>query len=79
MADQPTTPAQSASERAIDQLIDERDQAHDAADKLAQALAELLDLEIGEHSSFNDPWLTALVGAQRAIDDERATRDGGAR
>lgn len=48
------------AERDMDQLIGERDHAQDMADKLADALATLLGVEIGEHSNMNCPWEQAL-------------------
>jgi hypothetical protein len=53
---------------SIDDLIADRDLAQDMADRLAEALARLLGVEIGEHSSMNDPWANAL----RAAADHRA-------
>jgi hypothetical protein len=47
-------------DRAADQLIRERDHAESMADKLAAALATLLGVDIGEHSSGNCPWQEAL-------------------
>ena len=47
-------------ERGHGQTIDERDRYHDWADKLAQAIAEHMRDDIGEHSSANNPWANAL-------------------
>jgi hypothetical protein len=47
-------------EREHDQTLKERDHAEAMADKLAAALATLLGVEIGEHSSGNCPWTEAL-------------------
>jgi hypothetical protein len=38
--------------------IDQRDACHEAADRLAYAIASME--EIGEHSNLNDPWTNAL-------------------
>lgn len=48
--------------RACDQLMTERDAAIEMADKLAEKIARLEGLEIGEHSSGNCPWTNALEG-----------------
>jgi hypothetical protein len=48
------------AERDMDQLIGERDHAQGMADKLADAIATLLGVEIGEHSNMNCPWEQAL-------------------
>lgn len=48
------------AERDMDQLIGERDHAQGMADKLADAIATLLGVEIGEHSNMNCPWTQAL-------------------
>jgi len=58
------------------QLIDERDTASEAADELAKAIAEYFDVEVGEHSNLNDPWLTALAGIRRAIAAKRVDAVG---
>ena len=43
------------------QTIKERDHYHEMADELADAIAKHFDVEIGEHSSANNPWNNALV------------------
>jgi hypothetical protein len=43
-----------------DQALTERDNYHEWADKLANAIAEHFGIEIGEHSSANNPWSVAL-------------------
>jgi chromosome segregation ATPase len=48
------------ADRDMDQLIGERDHAQGMADKLADAIATLLGVEIGEHSNMNCPWEQAL-------------------
>jgi len=48
-------------------LVDDRDRAVDAADKLTNALCELLGVDPGEHSSMNDPWQNALSIAARIL------------
>ena len=50
----------SYADKEILQIITERDQYHDWADKLADAIAERLGVEIGEHSNTNAPWQNAL-------------------
>jgi hypothetical protein len=46
------------TDRQFDQVLRERDDLHDIADKLAYAVAP--EEIIGEHSSMNDPWENAL-------------------
>jgi hypothetical protein len=41
-----------------------RDRYHDIADSLASAIATLTGIDIGEHSSANDPWQSALDAAE---------------
>lgn len=54
-------PAQeSHSEQAMLEVISERDKYHEAADKLANAIAEYFQSDIGEHSSSNCPWVNAF-------------------
>ena len=45
-------------DRALGETIDDRDQAHEIADKLAYTVAP--EEVIGEHSSMNCPWANAL-------------------
>lgn len=47
-------------------LISERDFAEGWADKLAAAISEHTGLEIGEHTSGNNPWDEALTAIQDA-------------
>lgn len=53
------------SERDETRAITDRDDNHEIADKLAEAIARLTGKEIGEHSSANDPWQNALEAAAR--------------
>ncbi|WP_428956137.1 hypothetical protein [Streptomyces sp. cg35] len=46
------------AERDLDEVMKERDEYHEVADKLADAVAPIE--VIGEHSSMNDPWANAL-------------------
>lgn len=48
---------------SVEDLIADRDQVQDMADRLAEAIAGLLGVEIGEHSTMNDPWANALAAA----------------
>ncbi len=50
----------SYADKELLQIITERDQYHDWADKLADAIADRLGVEIGEHSNTNAPWQNAL-------------------
>ncbi len=52
--------------KELGQAIDERDEYHDMADRLAQAIADHLMVAIGEHSSGNCPWMRALDEIQNA-------------
>jgi len=49
-----------------DQTIRERDEYHDIADELADAIAQHLNVDIGEHSSANSPWVRALESIKNA-------------
>jgi hypothetical protein len=59
LAADPTPPAQEADQELM-QVIAERDQYHEWADKLADAIAEKFGVDIGEHSNLNSPWANAL-------------------
>ena len=49
-----------------DQTLTERDNYHEWADKLANAIAEHFGIEIGEHSNLNNPWSVALEALESA-------------
>lgn len=51
---------------ALDEVMRERDEYHDIADRLAQAIADHLLVSIGEHSNSNCPWMRALEEIQSA-------------
>lgn len=51
-------PAQE--ERDHSNIIDQRDDYHEAADQLTAAIANFFDKDFGEHSSLNDPWQNAV-------------------
>jgi hypothetical protein len=58
--------ARPSDDELWDQTLAERDEYHDIADKLADAIADHLLVEIGEHSSSNCPWMRALDAIQNA-------------
>lgn len=60
------------SERDLDQVMRERDEYHEVADKLANAVAPIE--VIGEHSSMNCPWENAyeLITPMVEVDQLRA-------
>jgi hypothetical protein len=51
------------AERELGQLIDEHDRATAMADRLAEVIARVTGVEVGEHSNMNDPWENALQAA----------------
>lgn len=53
-------------ERALCEVIDERDTAHELLDRFAAAIGAMLGEEFGEHSSGNDPWANALEAIEAA-------------
>ncbi len=60
----PSAPAQPVARPSDDELWDktlkERDDLHEMADALADAISKHFGVEIGEHSSANSPWQNAL-------------------
>ena len=48
-----------------DDALSDRDRYHDIADKLANAIAAHLGIDIGEHSNLNCPWLVALEALEQ--------------
>lgn len=58
-------PVQRPTDDALwDQTLQERDRYHEWADKLADAIAQHVDIDIGEHSSGNNPWAAALAALE---------------
>lgn len=51
-------------DRALEGVIDERDQYHEMADDLAGHIAAITGVDIGEHSSANCPWQNAIEAAE---------------
>lgn len=56
-------------DRSVDDLIADRDVAQEMADLLAEAVGRLLGVDVGEHSSENDPWGNALDAARSALEN----------
>lgn len=52
---------------AVSQEIEARDENAEWADRLAQAIAEYLHTDIGEHSNMNLPWQAALIALTDAV------------
>ncbi|MCA8026528.1 hypothetical protein [Burkholderia cepacia] len=52
--------ADSDTERALSETIDERDQMEEAGTRLANAVGEFLGVDVGEWSSANNPILVAI-------------------
>ncbi|MDF0506531.1 hypothetical protein POK33_37900 [Burkholderia cenocepacia] len=68
--------ARPSDDALWDQTLQERDQYHDMADKLARAIATHLQIDIGEHSNLNCPWEEALEAIENAA-PVRAPADAG--
>jgi len=49
------------SDSDLIQVLTERDNYHEWADSLADAIASHFDVDIGEHSNMNSPWANALA------------------
>lgn len=65
MADLPDAPTSRPAKSSFDEQMDEqtlreRDQYHAIADELAELIARITGVQIGEHSSMNCPWENAL-------------------
>jgi len=54
-------------EAGVLEEIDNRDENHEWADRLANAIAEHLGVDIGEHSNMNLPWRAALIALTDAV------------
>lgn len=71
----PAAPATGESGAALrptddelwDRTLSERDRYHEIADDLAAQIAAITGVEIGEHSSANDPWQNAMLAADDFI------------
>ncbi len=51
-------------DRALGEAIDQRDRYHEMADDLAEHIAAITGVDIGEHSSANCPWQNAIEAAE---------------
>ncbi|MEU4590065.1 hypothetical protein [Micromonospora aurantiaca (nom. illeg.)] len=61
------------------ELVDEignREQADQMCDDLAEAIARMTGVDIGEHSSMNDPWQNALQAATEAAEQRPSASPG---
>lgn len=54
-------------EQAFTAVLIQRDLYHDIADELAERIAKITGVEIGEHSSDNDPWMRAKYAADEYL------------
>lgn len=54
----------TAEERAHGETIDQRDRCEEVADELADHIARITGVDIGEHSSANCPWQNAIEAAE---------------
>lgn len=53
-----------ATDRALDEIIDQRDRCEEVADELADQIARITGVDIGEHSNANCPWQNAIEAAE---------------
>lgn len=53
-----------AEERAHGETIDQRDRCEEVTDELADHIARITGVDIGEHSSANCPWQNAIEAAE---------------
>jgi hypothetical protein len=53
-------------DKALDEAMRERDEAEEVGTRLAGKVGEYLDVDVGEHSSANDPRLTAIEALENA-------------
>lgn len=62
-------------DRALEEVMTERDRAEAYADQLAQCIAEMTGAEIGEHSNLNCPWEEAIEACAQFITEKRSARE----
>lgn len=70
-----------AEERSHSDTMDQRDRCEEVADEMADHIARITGVDIGEHSSANCPWQNAIEAAEeykpaQAVDLERARDEG---
>ncbi|WP_340571708.1 hypothetical protein [Stenotrophomonas sp. G106K1] len=63
-AQQPAQVYLDGLDRALGEAIDQRDRYHEVADELADHIARITGVDIGEHSSANCPWQNAIEAAE---------------
>jgi len=69
MSDCPQTNMKADECGTCSALLSERDLAQHWADELAYAIGRLLNVDVGEHSNLNNPWLTAYEFIEAAIQE----------
>ena len=71
LPDSSASAARPADDELWDKTLKERDDYHEWADKLAAAIAEHTGVDIGEHSSANNPWHEAIeaLGAAQSVSE----------
>lgn len=53
-------------EAALGNVIDERETYSDLLDEMTDAIAVLLGVHFGEHSSVNNPWRNAIAALKES-------------
>lgn len=53
-------------------MMSERDKNEEAAERLADCIAAMLDVDLGEHSNLNCPWTNAADHADAFVDGKSA-------
>jgi hypothetical protein len=66
-----------ADDAAHTATIIQRDLYHDIADELAERIAKITGVDIGEHSSDNDPWMRAKYAADEYLAQPKAQAQAG--
>ncbi len=62
--DAPSQQARPTDDELWDETLSERDRYHEVADELADHIARITGVDIGEHSSANCPWQNAIEAAE---------------
>ncbi len=69
---------QAADESAVHtKTIEERDSVEAYADQLAEMIGMFCEVDIGEHSSANDPWENAIEAMRVAIGNKQLPGEPG--
>lgn len=68
--------AREEGEKNEDRALEERNNAEDWAEQLANDISAVIGIDIGEHSNLNNPWANALEALHTYFDSLTSQKEG---